>query len=470
MTATAPAAVAAPPRRRRRLRWTLLLGLPLLALAVPLGVWQYNHWSDERAVAEAIAETERLDPRWRFDDVLADRPPIADAENASLQVMRVMQVHGAASFAIPNAEYDAVQQGAPTVPLTAAQRAALRELLDKSPKPLAEARKLRTMPRGRPQIKYSPDFISTLATPLQHARDVGVFLHCDVLVRADEGDFEAALQSCRAMLNAARSIGDEPILIGVLVRVACVHMTIDALERVLAQGVAGAAELAEMQTALEQELAEPTLLIGLRGERGGQFQMRQMMCDGKLRPSHVAAITGKRVTTWQRFTQDMLPSQAGIDRAGFLRQMNELIEAAQLPIEQQQAAFDRVRTAQKAAGDRNLFPFLDAVIRAYLRLQANLRCAIAAIAAERYRLVYDAWPMSLEAVVKEGTLAKMPRDPYDGQPLRYKAAGGGVLIYSIGPDRIDNGGAIERNGEPRTGTDQGMRLWDAPARGKKAAG
>ena len=34
----------------------------------------------------------------------------------------------------------------------------------------------------------------------------------------------------------------------------------------------------------------------------------------------------------------------------------------------------------------------------------------------------------------------MPRDPFDGQPLKMKRIGQGAVVYSIGPDMVDNGG------------------------------
>jgi hypothetical protein len=95
------------------------------------------------------------------------------------------------------------------------------------------------------------------------------------------------------------------------------------------------------------------------------------------------------------------------------------------------------------------------------RSQAQLRCAIAGLAAERYRLKHNnTWPRGLDDLVKEGLLKEVPKDPYDGQPLRLKRKPTGIVIYSVGYDKIDNGGTIDR-ANPRTpGTDIGFELWD----------
>src|SRR5207253_2116177 len=77
--------------------------------------------------------------------------------------------------------------------------AGIRALLADCPEALAEARKLRLMPKGRMPIKYAPDFVSTIVEPVQHARTVCAFLQCDAALRTHDGDFDGALESCRAM-------------------------------------------------------------------------------------------------------------------------------------------------------------------------------------------------------------------------------------------------------------------------------
>jgi hypothetical protein len=58
----------------------------------------------------------------------------------------------------------------------------------------------------------------------------------------------------------------------------------------------------------------------------------------------------------------------------------------------------------------------------------------------------------------------VPVDPYDRKPLRYKQLPDGVLIYSIGPDRGDNGGNVDRRNYAAAGTDLGMKLWNVDKR------
>ena len=99
------------------------------------------------------------------------------------------------------------------------------------------------------------------------------------------------------------------------------------------------------------------------------------------------------------------------------------------------------------------------------RNRAFLRCALTALAAERYRLKHDSWPDSLSALVPL-YLDQVPIDPFDDKPLRYRQLKDQILIYSISDDLEDNGGSLSDNDLIKSGTDCGTRLWNPDQRGK----
>ena len=43
-------------------------------------------------------------------------------------------------------------------------------------------------------------------------------------------------------------------------------------------------------------------------------------------------------------------------------------------------------------------------------------------------------------------LDAVPLDPFDGKPLRYRELGTGFVVYSIGPNRRDDGGKEWKTG------------------------
>src|SRR5438132_1467056 len=76
---------------------------------------------------------------------------------------------------------------------------------------------------------------------------------------------------------------------------------------------------------------------------------------------------------------------------------------------------------------RLLFPAAEKVGEAMMRSDAQMRSTIAALAAERYRLADGRWPESLAGLVPK-YLSEVPKDPYDGAPLRLRRLGDGVVV------------------------------------------
>jgi predicted Zn finger-like uncharacterized protein len=222
-----------------------------------------------RELEEALAERDRTEPGWRMADLQRKRAVIPDSENSALVVMAAKKLlpadwpkwpvkAGAFDTERQAQERQAFEESLNNVPpneeLTEAQVAALRSELRRASAALAEARKLANMPRGRFPIEWSrgPDVLLD-KLPYADARDVTRLLEYDALVRAHERDLDTALASCRAGINAGRCIDEDPMPIASLVRVACGLSTSYRIERVLNQGEASDAALAETQALVADE-------------------------------------------------------------------------------------------------------------------------------------------------------------------------------------------------------------------------
>ena len=78
--------------------------------------------------------------------------------------------------------------------------------------------------------------------------------------------------------------------------------------------------------------------------------------------------------------------------------------------------------------------------RKVMGVEAARQMAITAIALKRYQLKHGAYPTNLKSPVPE-FLPKVPLDPVDGNPLRYRLnADGTFLLYSVGENGKDDGG------------------------------
>jgi hypothetical protein len=100
-------------------------------------------------------------------------------------------------------------------------------------------------------------------------------------------------------------------------------------------------------------------------------------------------------------------------------------------------------------------------------VKASLRTAIAAVAAERFRLANKRWPKDL-AELTPAYLNAVPLDPYDGKLLKLRATEDGLLIYALGKDRKDSGGKMDRKRLNEPGANIVFQLWNVGERRKPA--
>jgi len=156
----------------------------------------------------------------------------------------------------------------------------------------------------------------------------------------------------------------------------------------------------------------------------------------------------------------------------------EAVEIAKLPVEEQVERFKQLDRKSRLMKSEGWPPYrysfgtlgMSAVIKvaqSYARTRAELRCTVAALAAERFRLAHGTWPIALDDLMPQ-FLAAIPLDPYDGQPLKLRRYDEGIVIYSVGPDGKDDGGKIDRTLSYWEPQDFGFRLWDVAHRGQRA--
>jgi len=105
---------------------------------------------------------------------------------------------------------------------------------------------------------------------------------------------------------------------------------------------------------------------------------------------------------------------------------------------------------------------LDNILNGLCRQQAMADFARTAIALARYRLAQGAYPDALDALVP-AYLAKVPRDPFDGAPLRYHLRPNGTfLLYSVGKEGKPL--PLDAAGNPRTTAHDSFLFWPELAR------
>ena len=412
-------------RRRRPVRTAILLALGLLAGYLSVVIYSSIN------LQMAFSETDALDPAWRWSALEASRQVVPPADNSAPLVQtilrRIPELHNSRS---PR-PITLVQH--PNQRLNLRQKQFLGDFMQAWEGLLPSLEALADMPEGRYELTRGKD---PFVIPVPHVDKLhhfspADFLDNDMAVRVDHQGWDEGLRIGRAMINLGRSVGDEPILDSQLTRAEIVRKGVRCLQYVLGQGEPSERALAATQALLEREDAHPGLWIVLRGQRALLDQVLIQVQSGQIPwMSLVAGSTSEGAL--DRLSYVLLAGGTARNRAALLRHMNRCVAAAQLPYHQQETAFAPL----KDQGEARL-PFLARALasraagyqKSLLIFHAELRGAIAGMAAERFRRDHNRWP-SEGAELVPAYLDHVPLDPFTGTPLLLRRRDDGLEILS----------------------------------------
>ncbi len=138
---------------------------------------------------------------------------------------------------------------------------------------------------------------------------------------------------------------------------------------------------------------------------------------------------------------------------GYIDTMQDYFKSLDLPDNERLLAFKSIQKhGDKRIGllTRKLMSDLWFDLRFEFWRLAHLRVTQTGVAIERYRLVEGRLPGSLKDLIPTYTQA-VPLDPYDGRNLKYRKLKTGYVVYSIGFDMTDEGGAERGRGRDAQG-------------------
>ncbi len=478
---------------RLRASWrgiTVVSALVVVLGSIALSALYNQNSQADRKYSAAVAEADRLDPRWRLDDILAGREKVPDSENSAVKVREIAEKLPGGWPGINHYDRSVSFEGeTPEVRLSKTRIEQLQSVFEAAEDVVADARALSDYPRGqldgvRPKAERleqvgGMNVLVDVNFPYgEDVHRVVFLLWVDAKLRIEAGDLETAIVDLRAMVNAGRSIGDYPGLSAQTSRAGGFWKAIPCLETALAQGQAASSSLSALQALLEDEAQQPSRMIAIRGERAIIDDLFQQINAGKLSASAIPSFSD------YPFWMKAFSTHANIreNQANLLHLHTGQVEAARLP-ETKQIVAMKARNDEWVEQARE-WGFVERERRLTERLlfsraggaptwlgigDAQIRTAIAALAAERYRIDQGRWPQSLEELVPR-YIAAVPGDPFVNAPIKLLRLPDGLFIYSVGFDGKDDGGKIDPKMRVRDGADTGFRLWDVSRRRQPAGG
>lgn len=292
---------------------------------------------------------------------------------------------------------------------------------------------------------------ATLLPNLSEMRGCVFLLELEAILHADSGDNPSAMRSIDTAFGVARSLETQPVMISQLVRSACQVIAVRTIEQVVNRTELNDEQLVELIKSTRDSESICDMFAALIGERcvGLSFFQNPQAVD----PSIFGG--GMPIRPLLAIYQGVGLSDA--DAAIYLDLMGRYLESARLPTHERQQAAKAIEAKLRSTSKvhvllHQMMPALSRITTIGIRTIAYLRTAQAALAVQRYRLATGKLPDSLSDIIPE-YLESVPKDPFDGEELRYKKLDPGFIVYSIGDDLSDDGGKekpskTRRGGKP----------------------
>jgi hypothetical protein len=368
------------------------------------------------------------------------RPP--DAQNATLIYTNAFAKIAAASNAFDQITgWTMPKRGEP---IATGDKNEFNALLGTNREPLVLLDSATALPNYRYPLDMTGGFNIVLShlPAIKHAVTI---LCARAVLETAEGNSEAATQSFLSAGHLAGSLTVEPLLISQLVECANWAVVSKRTEWSLNAGNFSPDQLERLQR-MFAAAENNAFYRGLAGERVCGCAVFD---DAKSQAGLLANPLGSPSSG------DKLKMQLAIDalkatgifqkdRSFYLSQMSNLIAVAKLPYPDRFTASQNLSLVAPNKFyliSRMLLPALGKSISRDANRTAIMRVTETALAIERFRRSNsNSLPENLAELVP-AYLAAVPQDPFDGKPLRFKKRDQGYVVYSVGSDLQDDGGA-----------------------------
>ena len=303
-----------------------------------------------------------------------------------------------------------------------------------------------------PGFRYPVDFSYGPETELPHLGGLKLMARIAALqtaIEADGGRADEWPEDAMLQLTLARTLDDEPTVISHLVRNAILRMAVKATERSLNRVTPSNEMCKRLQDAFTRVGETNSLPLAFVGERAmliPTFRLSwkeiQSFSQGEEEKNQLRKpqqYSGKpTLFLW-------LSGLFERDLNFFLETMQTCASMAALPTPQNLALTNYLESAIKVSKERTYFlsgmllPAYSRIIVREVSTRSLIDLAITALAVERFRHQRGQLPTTLAELTPD-FLEKVPRDPFDGAPVRYRVLAKGYVIYSVDADGHDDGG------------------------------
>jgi hypothetical protein len=465
--------------------WKVLLLVLLCIMAIYAGTQWWRHAEMNARLEAAIAATDAIDPNWRWADMVNEYEKLPTSPNFPQLLLPWRGYRGWFGDDIgerPGAlHYDRTGFHY-TVRFPLPYFKILKERLEiadeTGPTVMREALKLMAL-----EPRYCKVPFDDLKL-LDYTNYASNYLLDEMELAAHLGKEDALVSQLESQLRLCRYLKATPRYHNFLYAMSWGRKGESGIKRGLALGTLSPSVLLQCQRLFEAETPSDFVHI-LRSLRAEQFdELEQAKTDtekrqklrNRLMNSFVlpkSPTLEQRAMYWWKWLQvESALNDLSLAQAEILEFANEsivlaknnpkaltLIDPAQLP---KYASPQSKKIKNMIAQD--FAAALFKLTSAEMSSQAERHALILALACERYRLDKGRYPETLDDLIPD-YLKAVPTDLYTGKEYLYRKLSDGIVCYSVGLNRIDDGGDVLYLN--RVPNDRGVKLFNPELRGKK---
>jgi hypothetical protein len=285
-----------------------------------------------------------------------------------------------------------------------------------------------SLPRGSAaeEIDFeTPPF--ELSAPRELARN----LAAKAIFDARSGDLDGACRWLEAGLRMAATMNEDPTLLALLVRIACVETSLIAAENVM-NTTDAMLPLGEPYSKLLKIVTDPEVYRKNLASEAAFCLSREM----PLLRLFMSANNSKLIEFWFA-TDDALALEPRSARRAQLDALDTRGGAG--------AFFSPFNWVVPLMG-----PAIIGNIEGFDRMAARCDFMYVATQLRAWKVQHGSYPDTLDALA---SAAPLPLDPFSGAAYHYRREGDGFVLYSVGPNRKDDGGVKDEK------RDEGDIVW-----------
>jgi hypothetical protein len=273
---------------------------------------------------------------------------------------------------------------------------------------------------------------------------------------ARHGQPDEALHWTAVGIRMARHAGMYPTTVGLLVECADSAITLVPAQEVIGANRAGAAARQELAAALAAVDLNQVLAVALRRSMADRLERFEERRSGRgpsvdLRSSEVAegmfakaGLPGVGSALWRLYYSPLGRPLVALDEGTYIDLVPQAQAAAALPSAEGHRLLARMeprlpRWRWLASGTTLALPeYVFAPLKRDAAL-ANVDLCRLTLALQDYRESHGQYPDTLDKLSATDSRLHLT-DPFSGKPYVYRREGPGFLVYSFGPDMVDDGG------------------------------